>query len=73
MLSQSDLYYHLHCGEAWMASGPDEWPTVVTLYNDSRKSQPAVPTPGKGLNFYTQHADKFRDFYSSWYSIEVIK
>lgn len=60
-------------GKACMASGPDKWPTVVTLYSDRRKSQPAVPATAKGLNFYTEQADKLGDVFRTPYGVEMIK
>lgn len=39
MLSQRDFYNYVQCGKAWVASGPDQWPTAVSFVQLQNRRQ----------------------------------
>lgn len=64
MLSKRDFYSCLQCGKAWVASGPDQWPTVVNFVQLQTKKQPVISTIVKGQNFNTEHGNNSGDCFS---------
>lgn len=64
MMSKRDFYSCLQCGKAWVASGPDQWPTVVNFIQLQTKKQPVISTIVKGQNFNTEHGNNSGDCFS---------